>query len=191
MSLKQSLRQTIATLDRIAPDPDRESFTSSCHADDEKASLRGDTLLSHPYQASHDDEKFIRLSTSTLEEPYHLQHSRSRSSLHRSRYLPEVDLSEMETPGDDAPEPKITLHYVANLIFEFLAVPLCFINLAIGACIIGLAADNMYACIYPTSTPNRTLTFSSPQRLGQSPRELGHRHHRSGRVCPVRWELVQ
>lgn len=143
MSLRNNLRHTIATLDRIAPDPEAETTHSIFDpTDDEKTSFDSDRST-HPYRTTFDDEKFIRLSTSTFRGPS-LYRSRSHPSLQSARLLPEVDLSKMEIHGDDGSEPKLTLRHVVNLVLDFAAIPLSFINLAVAACIIGLAADNMY-----------------------------------------------
>lgn len=133
MSLRDNLLQSIAALDRIAPG--QRQSVSSFQADSEKIPV-DETSSAYQWR---DDDKFIRLSTSTLSLPY-LRRSRSLPSIqHHPSLLPEQDWSKMEAHG----EPKITVRYAAHFTRQLLTVAFSFMSMGMAVAIIGLAADNI------------------------------------------------
>lgn len=161
MSLRRSLWQSIAALDRIAPEthPDLDGELDRDHYNDEKIAYRN-RASSDPHLprfASRDDEKFIRLSTSTASlasQPY-FRHTCPQRHLRNSQCLPEVDFSEMD-PSEVDHEPKLTLRYVTGMTLRTINVFFSACVPAIGIVIIGLAADNI-----AWSTSNVTVVMKA------------------------------
>lgn len=147
MSLRDRLFQSIAALDRIAPPADVETASQfSASAEDEKVPVpdsRPGSIYSHQHQPY--DEKFIRLSTSTLSLPGpYLRRSRSlpslKESIANSHFAPEIDTSKMDSPHG---EPKITLRYAAQVARHILTIAFSFMGIGAAIAIIGLAADGI------------------------------------------------
>lgn len=142
MSLRDRLFQSIAALDRIAPPADVETASQfSASSEDEKIPVPDSRPASIYSQQPH-DEKFIRLSTSTLSLPPgpYLRRSRSLPSLTESRFAPEIDTSKMDSPHG---EPKITLRYAAQIARHILTIAFSFLSIGTAIAIIGLAADGI------------------------------------------------
>lgn len=135
MSLRDTLFQSIATLDRIAPS---DAERGQPYYSDEKVPVH-DSLEHHRFpHAWTDDEKFIRLSTSSASLRY-LRRSRSVPSIQPSLLSREADYSKMESHG----EPKITWRHAAQVSRHILTVAFSFLSIGAAIAIIGLAADNI------------------------------------------------
>lgn len=132
MSLRQSLFQSIAALDRIAPAEQEDTLIFP----DEKIAIDGPSEGVAPH-ARLDDDKFIRLGAATLSVPPYLRRTQSSPSLRRSFGLPEVDRSKMEFHG----QPEITWRYAARVVRQILTIVFMFLSIAIAITIVGLAAD--------------------------------------------------
>lgn len=136
MSLRDALFQSIANLDRIAPSFEQDA--PAAYYSDEKIPLDQTPHASSPY-ACREDDKFIRLSTSTVNLSPYLRRSKSLPSIRPPTRHAEVDNSKMEAHG----EPKITWRHAARIARHLLTVAFSFLSMGVAIAIIGLAADNI------------------------------------------------
>ena len=166
MTLHSSLLQSVATLDRIAPEQTEHTSKLTIlprFSDDETFALHDDQdgtiSIDHPY-AWRDDEKFIRLSTSTAASLPYTRDLYLHRRYHDSRFLPEPALDTMESAANSQ-EPKLSLRYVASVsldvAFTFLAAAIP----SIGITIVGLAADTIAFSQSSTTTVVKAIVTSS------------------------------